>query len=79
MKAPHTAENEVGVENAEGGLVGALLVVDGRRDDQAEGDAGDALQHNEQDDQQQGAFVRSLMEEEGIKTGRKLHTDIYIY
>lgn len=65
VKAQPTAENEVGVEDAEGGLVGALLVVDGRRDDQAKGDAGDALQHNEQDDQQQGAFVGSLMQEEG--------------
>lgn len=65
MKARPTAENEIGVEDAEGGLVGTLLVVDGRRDDQAKGDAGDALQHDEQDDQQQGAFVRSLMEEEG--------------
>lgn len=62
VQALPTAENEVRVEDAEGGLVGALLVVDGRRDDQAEGDAGDALQHDEQDDQQQGAFVRNLME-----------------
>lgn len=41
--ATPTADDEVGVEDAQGGLVGALLVIDGRRDDEAKGDAGDAL------------------------------------
>lgn len=55
-----TADDEVWVEDAQGGLVGALLIVDGRWDDEAEGDARDALQHDEDDDQHQGAFIRHL-------------------
>lgn len=58
--ATPTADDEVGVEDAQGGLVGALLVVDGWRDDEAKGDAGDALQHNQDDDQHQRAFVWHL-------------------
>lgn len=59
-----TAHDEVGVENAQRRLVGALLVVDGSRDDEAEGDAGDALQYDQYDHQDQGAFVGHLKEEE---------------
>lgn len=61
-----TAQDEVRVEDAQGGLVGALLVVDPRRDDQAEGDSRDALQHDQTYDQKQGAFVRHLWRE-GVK------------
>lgn len=55
-----TADDEVWVEDAQGGLVGALLIVDCRWDDEAERDARDALQHDEDDDQHQGAFIRHL-------------------
>lgn len=58
--AKPTADDEVGVEDAQGGLVGALLVVDCGRDDEAKWDACDALQHDQNDDQHQGAFIRHL-------------------
>lgn len=58
--ATPTADDEVGVEDAQSGLVGTLLVIDGRRDDEAKRDAGDALQHNQDDDQHQRAFVWHL-------------------
>lgn len=47
-----TAEDEVGVEDAESGLVGALLIVDSGWDDEAEGDARHALQHDQNDGEQ---------------------------
>lgn len=58
-----TAEDEVGVEDAQGGLVGTLLVVDPGWDDEAKRDAGDALQHDQNDDQHQRAFIRDLQRE----------------
>lgn len=55
-----TTEDEVGVEDAQGSLIGTLLIVDGGRDHKTERDAGDALQHDQNYDQSQGAFVRYL-------------------
>lgn len=63
VPAQPTAEDEVGVEDAQGGLVGTLLVIDCGWDDEAKWDAGDALQHDQNDDQHQGAFIRHLQRE----------------
>lgn len=41
-----TADDEVGVEDAQGRLVGTLLVIDSSWDHKAEWDAGDTLQHD---------------------------------
>lgn len=55
-----TADDEVWVEDAQGGLVGTLLIVNCGRDDEAERDASDSLKHDEDDDQHQGSFIRHL-------------------
>lgn len=66
-----TADDEVGVEDAQGGLVGTLLVVDCGWDDEAERDAGDALQHDQNYDQHQGAFIRHLQKRKTERGGQK--------
>lgn len=55
-----TADDEVGIEDAQGGLISVLLVIDGGGDDEAKGDAGDTLQHNQSYNQHYGAFIRDL-------------------
>lgn len=83
-----TADDEVWVEDAQGGLVGALLIVNCGRDDEAERDASDSLKHDEDDDQHQGSFIRHLEPKQGerqrrirkrlnveIKKGRELHAE----
>lgn len=47
VPARPTADDEVGVEDAQGGLVGTLLVVDCGWNDETKRDAGDALQHDQ--------------------------------
>ena len=54
------AEDEVGVEDAERDLSGVLLRLADGRDDQADGGAGDALQHRQQEDPDDGTFGRNL-------------------
>lgn len=66
-----TADDEVWVEDAQGSLVGALFVVEGSGDDEAEGDAGDALEDDEDDDQNQGAFVWHLQRRRTERQGRE--------
>lgn len=67
VAARPTTDDEVGVEDAQGGLVGALLVVDGGWDDEAKRDAGDALQHDQHYDQHQGALIRHLQTEREVE------------
>lgn len=58
-----TAEDEVRIEDAQCSLVGALLIVNCGRDDKSERDACDALQHDQDYHQHQGAFIRYLQRE----------------
>lgn len=64
-----TADDEVWIEDAQGGLVGALLIVDCGRDYEAERDASDSLKHDKDDDQHQGAFIRHLRSHKREKDG----------
>ena len=68
----HTTDDEVGVEDAQGGLVGILLIVYGCGDDQAKRDARHTLQDDQSYDQHQGTLVRDLgSEEEGERDGER--------
>ena len=55
-----TTDDEVGVEDAQGGLVGILLIVYGCGDDQAKRDARHTLQDDQSYDQHQRTLVRNL-------------------
>ena len=58
------AEDEVGVEDAEGDLGGVLLSLAHRGDDQADCSSGDALKHRQQEYPDYGAFCRNLKHED---------------
>lgn len=73
-----TTDDEVGVEDAQGGLVGALLVINRGGDDEAERDAGDSLQHDQDYDQHQGAFIRHL-QRKGVKNDNEPEEDKVVF